>query len=317
MADAEGATRTEAAGLVIHGAVRYDLLVWLFTLGAERRFRRKLLALARLQAGETVLDIGCGTGTLAIEAKRAVGVGGVVHGVDASPEMIARAQYKARRAKTDVRFVESSAQKLPLGDGAADVVLSTLMLHHLPKSARPAIAREIKRVLKPGGRVLAIDFAKPAAGKPSLMDKFHRHGFIKLEDFIAELEEAGLGVVESAQVGERNLHYVLASPSAAGPGDARLGHSTPNARPKHGPDHPDGRGRGLWIGIGLAVALVLLAIHAGLAMALYRGVADMRLSAIILAALGGLALIFVLLHLLGAKLILAWTGARQNRVKAD
>ena len=56
-------------GAVLHAAAQYDLTVWLATLGRERAFREKILRLARLQPGQTVLDVGCGTGTLAIAAK--------------------------------------------------------------------------------------------------------------------------------------------------------------------------------------------------------------------------------------------------------
>jgi ubiquinone/menaquinone biosynthesis C-methylase UbiE len=89
-------------GSLIHAAARYDLLIWLLTLGRERRFREMLLDHARLQPGESVLDVGCGTGTLAIAAKRRVGPEGSVVGIDASQAMIARAIRKARKAGVDV-----------------------------------------------------------------------------------------------------------------------------------------------------------------------------------------------------------------------
>src|SRR5687767_4080403 len=84
-----------APGHVLHGATGYDLLIWVLTLGRERALREKMLRLARLAEGESVLDVGCGTGTLAIHAKQRVGQA-TVCGIDASPEMIERAQRKAR-----------------------------------------------------------------------------------------------------------------------------------------------------------------------------------------------------------------------------
>ena len=71
------------SGLVLHGAARYDLTVWLMTLGRERALRERILNPARLERGDVVVDVGCGTGTLAIAAKRRLGSGNVF-GIDAS-----------------------------------------------------------------------------------------------------------------------------------------------------------------------------------------------------------------------------------------
>src|SRR5215470_15161329 len=103
-------------GLVLHAAATYDLLITLVTLGRERAFRERMLRLAHLEPGESVLDVGCGTGSLAIAAKRQVGQTGTVYGLDASPEMIARAEKKARKAGIDVGFKNAFAQSLPFPD---------------------------------------------------------------------------------------------------------------------------------------------------------------------------------------------------------
>jgi ubiquinone/menaquinone biosynthesis C-methylase UbiE len=194
-------------GLVVHWAVRYDLLITLLTLGRERRFRQQLLELARLEAGESVLDIGCGTGTLAIAAKRVVEGSGVVHGVDASPEMIERARRKAKRSRMEVAFELAHAQSLPFPDARFEVVLSTVMLHHLPKAARAQAVREARRVLKVGGRLLVVDFVR-RSGK-GLLAHFHRHGRVDPRDLIALVTEAGFKVVESGPVGRWDLQFVL------------------------------------------------------------------------------------------------------------
>jgi ubiquinone/menaquinone biosynthesis C-methylase UbiE len=196
-----------STGLVVHWAARYDLLITLLTVGRERRFRQQLLELAHLEAGESVLDIGCGTGTLAIAAKRVVG-SGVVHGIDASPEMIARARRKAKRSGMDVVFEMAQAQSLPFPDARFDLVLSTVMLHHLPRAARAEAVRDARRVLKPGGRLLAVDFVR-RSGK-GLVAHFHRHGRVDPRDLIALVTEAGLKVVESGPVGRWDLQFVLA-----------------------------------------------------------------------------------------------------------
>jgi ubiquinone/menaquinone biosynthesis C-methylase UbiE len=198
-------------GAVIHWAARYDLLVWLVTLGRERVFREQVVRLARLQPGESVLDVGCGTGTLAIAAKRFVGATGTVYGIDASPEMVARAGKKARKTGVEVVFKHAVAEALPFPDAHIDAVLSTVMLHHLPRKARQQCAGEIRRVLKPGGRVLAVDFGGPARERRGLIAHFHRHGHVNLPDMIALLGEAGLNIVESGTVGMRDLQFVLAT----------------------------------------------------------------------------------------------------------
>jgi ubiquinone/menaquinone biosynthesis C-methylase UbiE len=155
-------------GAVLRSAARYDLLVWLLTLGRERVFREKIVRLAWLQPGETVLDVGCGTGSLAIAAKRHVGTTGMVHGIDASPEMLARAEKKARRAGVEIVFKNARAEALPFPDAHFDAVLTTVVLHHLPRKARQLCAAEMRRVLKPGGRLLAISDWRRAKGKACL-----------------------------------------------------------------------------------------------------------------------------------------------------
>ena len=202
-------------GAVIHWAGRYDALVWLLTLGKERSFRERLIALAGLKPGESVLDVGCGTGTLAIMAKRVVGQSGNVRGIDPSPEMIARATKKAARAGADVTFRTGFVQALPYPDGQFDVVLSTLMMHHLPRAARQDSVGEVRRVLKPGGRALIVDFGARSSGKKSIIGHFHRHGHVKLDEIIGVLNAGGLNVVASGPVGTRNLYFALAKPAAA------------------------------------------------------------------------------------------------------
>jgi ubiquinone/menaquinone biosynthesis C-methylase UbiE len=195
-------------GLVIRWAARYDLLAWLFTRGRERTLRERIIGLAGLELGTSVLDIGCGTGTLAIAATKHVGPTGTVYGIDASPPMIARANWKAKRAGAAVVFQLAAAEQLPFPDHRFDVVLSTLMLHHLPRTTREQCAREVTRVLKPGGRALAVDFG--GRQHPGVLAHFHRHGHVDLRQIVELLEKAGLVVVSSGSVGMNDLQFVLA-----------------------------------------------------------------------------------------------------------
>ncbi len=199
------------SGIVLHSPLIYDLTVWFAFLGKERRFREKVLQLAHIATGEAVLDVGCGTGTLAIAAKRRVGPAGSVCGVDASPEMLARAEKKARAGGTDVLFKMGVAEKLPFVDASFNLVMCTVMLHHLPQKARQQCAREIRRVVKPDGRVLAVDFEGFSDQKRSLLSHFHRpHGHVRVRDIERLLGEAGLTPIESGPMGIRDLQFVLA-----------------------------------------------------------------------------------------------------------
>jgi ubiquinone/menaquinone biosynthesis C-methylase UbiE len=207
---ADGRSTAGAASGILHAAALYDLTVWLMTLGRERAFRQKTLSLARLEPSESVLDVGCGTGTLAIAAKRHVGPTGTVCGIDASPEMIARAAKKARRAGVDVAFQNAAAEALPFPEAKFDAVLSTVMLHHLSRKGRERCAGEMRRVVKPGGRVLAVEFGSSARDGNGVLARLHRHGRVELRDVVALLSEAGLDRVDSGAVGIGDMHFVLA-----------------------------------------------------------------------------------------------------------
>lgn len=221
-------SRTDGSiGKVIHGALAYDVQAWVLTLGNERRFRERLVRMARLAAGESVLDVGCGTGALAIAAGRQVGSAGEVCGVDPSPEMVARARRKAAKAGVDVRFETAAAQALPFPDASFDAVLSCLMLHHVSEGGRPQAIGEISRVLKPGGSFLAIDFGS-SGKRHGMLHKLHGklqrlrgHADFDLEELTPALVSEALEVVErgpvdsSGVLGHSNLRFILARASAS------------------------------------------------------------------------------------------------------
>lgn len=201
----------ETTGHVLHSPFWYDVLVWLITRGKERDFRDKTVDVAHIAPGERVLDVGCGTGGLAMAVKRRVGEKGEVHGIDASPEMIARARRKARKAGVDVAFEPAAVEHLPFADGTFDSVLATIMLHHLPEDVRRRGLREMRRVLKPGGRLFVVDFGGEAHGRHGLGRHNRRHREFDLRKVIPEMAEAGLREVEEGALGYRDLQFIRAA----------------------------------------------------------------------------------------------------------
>jgi ubiquinone/menaquinone biosynthesis C-methylase UbiE len=202
-------------GHVLHWARAYDALVWALTLGKERRFRERLAELARLEAGRSALDVGCGTGALAIAAKGFVGTGGQVAGVDPSPEMVARARRKAAKAGAEIRFEVGTIEALPFPDATFDTVLSSLMLHHLTDDGLQSGIGEIVRVLKAGGRFLAVDIGGPGGIRHGPFQRMGNHADFDLDALTPALEEAGLRIVDRGEVGQKlvrglsNLRYIL------------------------------------------------------------------------------------------------------------
>jgi enediyne biosynthesis protein CalE5 len=115
---------------------------------------------AALRPGLNVLDLGTGTGSVALRAAALVAPGGHVLGVDISREMLAAAQGRAKTANiTNITFREGGGEAIPEGDGAVDVLLASLSIMYMTN--RAAAAREIARVLSPGGRFVAAVWADP------------------------------------------------------------------------------------------------------------------------------------------------------------
>jgi len=131
------------------------------TPAEKSKFRRKQISLINLREGEKVLDVGCGTGALSILAKLSVGEAGEVEGIDIAPKMITKAQKKARESNLKISFRAASIDELPYPDGYFDVVVSSMMFHHLPVDTKKKGLKEIYRVLKKEGRFFLSDFCSP------------------------------------------------------------------------------------------------------------------------------------------------------------
>ena len=190
----------------------YDLMLRLFWRTEERTYRRKVVELASLQKGDKVLDVGSGTGTLAIEAAIRAGTAGQVTGIDRSPQMIARARAKAGRARLTINFTEGSADDLPFGDGSFDVVLSMTVLHCIPDRLTQSI-QEMVRVLKPGGRLFLVDFGGPQEARKSIVSRMRPHRQFDIRSIVPFVRKMTVVNVNTDELGFSDLHFVSATKS--------------------------------------------------------------------------------------------------------
>lgn len=186
-------TVTPTTGRTITWAGHYDMFVNLLLFGREKSFRQSILRTAAIPSGASVLDVGCGTGTLALMAKNQLGAQGKVYGIDAAPEMIEVARHKATDQNRAVDFRQGVIESLPFEDATFDVVLSTLMFHHLPDDLKQRGLAEIYRVLKPGGRLLIVDMRRPTNIISHITMAFSFHGTLSsgIQDVVPMAQQAG------------------------------------------------------------------------------------------------------------------------------
>jgi len=196
--------------LRFHFATRlYDPVVRWTT--REAAFKSALVSSLAPRDGERVLDLGCGTGTLAIAIARAA-PGATVAGFDADGAVLARGRAKQARTGTSVQWQRGLAQHLPFADGALDAVVSSLFFHHLLPADKRAALAEVARVLRPGGRLLVADWGRPGNRAMRLLFLIVQllDGFATTRDSVegvmpALMAEAGFEAVQT----ERQFPTVL------------------------------------------------------------------------------------------------------------
>ena len=183
----------------------YDPFTRLFGFDA---LRRTLLEQAGLQPAYRVLDVGCGTGTLAILIKQEHPTVTVI-GIDPDAKALARAERKAERAEVSVHFERGFADALPFPDATFDRVFSSLMFHHLGRNEKEHSLREIRRVLRPGGRLEFLDLGSPKShGHGFLSRLIHSHQQMKdnVDQKIVQLMLAA-GFAAATKLGDRHLLF--------------------------------------------------------------------------------------------------------------
>lgn len=136
----------------------YDPVIALTT--RERRFKTRLVEFAGIEPNHTVLDIGCGTGTLAIKLKNSQLAADII-GLDGDPQILEIAKRKARKEEVEVVFDEGLSFDLPYQDGQFDRCLSSLFFHHLTLDNKLLTFKEMHRVLKVSGECHVADWGKP------------------------------------------------------------------------------------------------------------------------------------------------------------
>ncbi len=123
------------------------------------RMRKDLLSQMGDLSSKRILDVGCGTGTFSIMVKQKYPPADIV-GLDGDLQILEIARSKAKDRKVEIRFEQGMSFDLPFPDASFDVVITSMMLHHLERSDKQKTAREMFRVLRLGGRLIGMDFAE-------------------------------------------------------------------------------------------------------------------------------------------------------------
>ena len=124
------------------------------------RMRRALLAQMGDLSEKKILDVGCGTVTMSLMVKQAYPSAQMV-GLDGDPQILEIARSKAQKLGLEIRFDQGMSFDLPYPNESFDVVLTSMMLHHLTRDDKLTTAQEMYRILRPGGQLFGADFGEP------------------------------------------------------------------------------------------------------------------------------------------------------------
>lgn len=189
----------------------YDKIVGLVTMGRANKIHRDTLSLVNLQAGDVVLDAGCGTGKLILEAEKNVGHLGTAVGLDVEPAMIAQAKQKASKTGSHATFAVASIDDIPYPDNHFDVVFNSLVYHHLNETQKREGFKEVLRVLKPNGRLIVVDL-NPT--RRTLATSLPGHNQLAQEDHVRheaaeQMKQVGFSKVKVGTHPYKQLSYAI------------------------------------------------------------------------------------------------------------
>ena len=159
-------------------AGRYDLLNTMLSFNQDRRWRRSTVSALGLRGSEAVLDVATGTGKLAEELEKKMGAGGRVVGIDFCEKML----QKARVQTVDTKLVLATSEVLPFPDNTFDGATIGFALRNVPDVERTL--RETTRAIKPGGRVVCLEFSRP---RHPLMRRLHQFYLLHILPIVGRL----------------------------------------------------------------------------------------------------------------------------------
>ncbi len=193
----------------------YDIFT---RMAGVRPLHQRAVELAGIEPGQTVVDVGCGTGGLSL-AVLSAHPGARVTGLDPDGDSLRRAARKARRRGVSLTLVQGYADRIPAEDSSLDHVVSSLALHHVDDDGRVAFALDALRALRPGGKVTVVDFGGPASDTEAVGHTTHGHGPAHALRHLPRLLRAR--VAQSTTVARNLGDGIVALLAEAGFADAR------------------------------------------------------------------------------------------------
>ncbi|MCK0745369.1 bifunctional demethylmenaquinone methyltransferase/2-methoxy-6-polyprenyl-1,4-benzoquinol methylase UbiE [Chromohalobacter nigrandesensis] len=194
--------KADRVAQVFHSvAARYDVMNDLMSFGVHRLWKRLTLERAGVRPGHHVLDIAGGTGDLALKFSRLVGPHGrvVLADINASMLRVGRDKLLDNGVGDNVEYVQANAEALPFADNSFDCITIAFGLRNV--TDKEAALRSMARVLKPGGRLLVLEFSKPASAALSrLYDEYSFRVLPRMGEWVAQDGESYRYLAESIRM---------------------------------------------------------------------------------------------------------------------